>query len=92
MVRPEQLDVHVREDDSGEHAAGLPGRVEQCRYYGHDALLHIRPEPALGPGRSSDTKPANDTEPLLARVRGEQALAIGTPVSVAAHGPATLLH
>jgi len=81
MVRPEQLDVRVREDGARDEpaAAGVGGRVEQCRYYGHDALLHIRPEQ---PGRA---------ELLLARVHGEQALAIGTAVTVAAHGPATPL-
>jgi iron(III) transport system ATP-binding protein len=81
MVRPEQLDVHVRMDGApGEDGtAGLAGRVERCRYYGHDALLHIRPERGAG------------AELLLARVHGEQALPIGTPVTVAAHGRATLL-
>jgi iron(III) transport system ATP-binding protein len=73
MVRPEQLEVRVRED--GGDAAGLRGRVQECRYYGHDALLHIEPEE---PGV---------TDVLLARVRGEQALAVGTRVSVAGHGP-----
>jgi iron(III) transport system ATP-binding protein len=81
MVRPEQLDVRVREEDAGDEsgAGGLGGRVEQCRYYGHDALLHIRPE---GP---------DGTEVLLARVHGEQALPVGTRVTVAAHGPVTPL-
>ncbi len=81
MVRPEQLEVHERSDGALDEGgtAGLPGRVEQCRYYGHDALLHIRPD---GPA---------DTELLLARVHGEQALPAGTPVIVAAHGPATLM-
>jgi iron(III) transport system ATP-binding protein len=76
LIRPEQLEVHVLD---GDGAAGLEGRVEQCRYYGHDALLHIRPEPP------------NDAGVLLARVYGEQALAVGTPVSVTAHGPVTSL-
>jgi iron(III) transport system ATP-binding protein len=77
IVRPEQLDVRVRgQGAAGAGAAtGLDGRVEQCRYYGHDALLHIRPE-----------QPGN-AELLLARVHGEQALAVGTPVTVAARGP-----
>ncbi len=81
MVRPEQLEVRVRADGERDapDAAGVGGRVEQCRYYGHDALLHIRPE---RPGGGAL---------LLARVHGEQALAIGTPVTVAAHGPATAL-
>ncbi|HYB22301.1 MAG TPA: ABC transporter ATP-binding protein [Solirubrobacteraceae bacterium] len=81
MVRPEQLDVRRREDgDAAAGAAdGLRGRVEQCRYYGHDALLHIRAEDDQG------------AQLLLARVSGEHALAAGTPVSVAAHGPVAAL-
>jgi iron(III) transport system ATP-binding protein len=81
IVRPEQLDVRVRETSAaGESAAtGLRGRVEQCRYYGHDALLHIRPEAP------------DDEELLLARVHGERALPVGALVTVAAHGPVTAL-
>jgi iron(III) transport system ATP-binding protein len=81
MVRPEQLEVHERTGGAGDHAgtAGLAGHVEQCRYYGHDALLHIRPEQPAG------------AQLLLARVRGGQALPAGTPVTVAAHGLATPL-
>ena len=82
MVRPEQLDVHERQAGVRDEAAGaglLEGRVEQCRYYGHDALLHIRPEQPDG------------AQLLLARVHGERALPVGTRVSVAAHGPATPL-
>jgi iron(III) transport system ATP-binding protein len=75
MVRPEQLDVRPRAGTTGP--VGVAGRVEQCRYYGHDALLEIRPEqPQAG-------------ELLLARVLGEQALPAGTEVTVAARGPVT---
>ncbi len=86
LVRPEQLEVRTREAAgakiAGEAAveAGLAGTVEQCRYYGHDALLHIRPDESSG---ISDT--------LLARVHGEQALPVGTPVTVVAHGSVTPL-
>jgi iron(III) transport system ATP-binding protein len=75
MVRPEQLEVRAR----GEQASseGLAGEVQQCRYYGHDALLHIRLD---APGSE---------QVLLARVQGEQALPAGTPVVLAAHGPVT---
>jgi iron(III) transport system ATP-binding protein len=94
MLRPEQLQVRPRgdgcaeDDQAGEagddgrgtaRADGLGGQVEQCRYYGHDALLYIRPD---GPA---------DAQPLLARVNGERALAVGTRVTVAARGPATTL-
>ncbi len=70
MVRAEQLRV----SPSGESTEGLPGTVERCRYYGHDALLHIRSEE---PGAAA----------LIARVHGEQALAAGTAVLVTARGP-----
>jgi iron(III) transport system ATP-binding protein len=77
MVRPEQLEVRACED--GARGDGLAGRVEQCRYYGHDALLEIRPEQT------------DKAELLLARVNGEQAFAAGTRVKVAARGRATRL-
>ena len=70
IVRPEQLRV----SPGGESRDGLPGTVEQCSYYGHDALLHIRPNE----GRDEAT--------LIARVRGEQALPAGTPVLLTARG------
>jgi iron(III) transport system ATP-binding protein len=75
LLRPEQLAVHAHEGATG----GLSGHVEQCRYYGHDALLHIRPDEP------------RDAPLLLARVPGGQALAVGTRVTVAAHGTATAL-
>jgi len=78
IVRPEQLEVRARSEPE-RAGAGLGGRVEQCRYYGHDALLEIRPE-----------SPA-DGEILLARVLGEHALPVGTAVTVAARGPVTPL-
>jgi iron(III) transport system ATP-binding protein len=76
IVRPEQLEVRPREDSI---ANGLAGEVEQCRYYGHDALLHIRLDAPDG------------KQVLLARVGGKQALLAGTPVSLAAHGPVTIV-
>ncbi|HTA12316.1 MAG TPA: ABC transporter ATP-binding protein [Solirubrobacteraceae bacterium] len=92
MVRPEQLEVHplqAGEPGQGEHGQGehegvrgregVRGHVEQCRYYGHDALLHIR----------TDDDPG--AELLLARVPGGRALAVGTPVSVTVSGAAAAL-
>jgi iron(III) transport system ATP-binding protein len=87
LVRPEQLEVlprgeAARADDAGTSVtrADCKGTVEQCRYYGHDALLHIRPDESSG---------LDDT--LLARVHGEQALPVGTLVTVTAHGSVTPL-
>ena len=82
MVRPEQLDVRAYGDgdEVAQPGASIAGRVEHCRYYGHDALLR-------DPRRSSPgVEPA-----LLARVDGEQALPAGTRVTVGAHGHATPL-
>jgi iron(III) transport system ATP-binding protein len=89
MIRPEQLEVRALATDTGANAgadaeepgAGIAGRVQQCRYYGHDALLQIRPEQPEGAAQTL----------LLARVHGEQALPAGTRVTVAAHGHATAL-
>jgi iron(III) transport system ATP-binding protein len=84
MVRPEQLEVHpAGSDPVGEaHSGGqigVEGTVAECRYYGHDALLQIRPE---------DSERA---DPLIARVHGEHALAVGTRVRVLAHGWVSVL-
>jgi iron(III) transport system ATP-binding protein len=78
MVRPEQLLVSLP-GEGAQPPGGLRGTVEQCRYYGHDALLEIRAEePAL-------------SQLLLARVHGGEALPAGTAVRVLAHGPVTAL-
>ena len=74
MVRPEQLEVRPRGEGCRTDRRTGGGRVEECRYYGHDALLQIRPE-----------EPARE-QVLLARVHGERALPAGTPVTLAATG------
>jgi iron(III) transport system ATP-binding protein len=81
MVRPEQIEVSAREPvaEPSSVAAGMPGEVQECRYYGHDALLQIRPDGA------------DAASILLARVLGEHALPAGTPVTVMARGPVSAL-
>ncbi len=81
MVRPEQIEVTAREPiaERVDGTAGMPGEVQECRYYGHDALLQIRPEGSDG------------SSILLARVLGEHALPAGTPVTVVARGPVSAL-
>jgi iron(III) transport system ATP-binding protein len=73
ILRPEQIEV-LPLSRAGED--GVAGRVERCRYYGHDALLQIR---------------AAGEELLVARVAGGEALAEGTPVRVRARGSVTPL-
>jgi iron(III) transport system ATP-binding protein len=77
LLRPEQLEVHAINGGSEPGATGVFGRIELCRYYGHDALLHIRAEQADG------------SELLLARVGGDQALPVGTRVTVRGRGSVT---
>ena len=88
MLRPEQLEVRplAGEDAGGtdspgaeDAGAGLAGHVEECRYYGHDALLEIRAGAAEG------------GELLLARVAGDEALPEGTRVQIRARGSVTPL-
>jgi iron(III) transport system ATP-binding protein len=76
MVRPEQLLVVPTGEASAQAAGpGLSGQVQQCRYYGHDAILQI--------------DAAGSPLPLVARVLGEHALPAGTAVLVSARGTAT---
>jgi iron(III) transport system ATP-binding protein len=78
----------------GDRAGGLRGRVEQCRYYGHDTLLRIRlegqhgvPPEARHEARHEGQPEASDERPvLIARVRGELALPVGARVRVGARG------
>ncbi len=83
LLRPEQLLVSAQAfgEGDGEGADGLAGRVQRCRYYGHDALMEVGVESPAGPR----------TRSLLARVPGEHALPVGTAVRVRAQGPATLV-
>ncbi|HTA35570.1 MAG TPA: ABC transporter ATP-binding protein [Solirubrobacteraceae bacterium] len=70
VVRPEQLRVEAAESSH----EGLLGTVEQCRYYGHDAVLQI----------GVAQQPHAQT--LLARVAAGGAFAEGTAVRVSAEG------
>jgi iron(III) transport system ATP-binding protein len=79
LLRPEQLEVRALNGGSESGADGVVGRIELCRYYGHDALLHIRAEQAEG------------SELLLARVGGDQALPVGTRVTVRGRGSVTAI-
>jgi len=75
MLRPEQLEVQR----NGGLSSPLAGEVTGCRYYGHDALLYIRPNEPVG------------QETLIARVRGDDTLESGTTVGLSAHGPVSAL-
>jgi iron(III) transport system ATP-binding protein len=65
LVRPEQLRLTTG-------LGGLPGRVVESEYYGHDAVVRVRPDE--GPGL------------LVVRMQGAVPPPIGADVSVSAEG------
>jgi iron(III) transport system ATP-binding protein len=72
LVRPEQLEV--RELPSGPSESGVAGRVVACEYYGHDAVLRVRPGAAGVPE-------------IIVRTAGGPSLPPGAAVLVEARGP-----
>jgi iron(III) transport system ATP-binding protein len=70
LVRPEQLQL-----SRSPGGAPLTGVVVEYEYYGHDAVVRVRPDHPWGP------------ETLVARLNGGSAWALGTPVGVASSGP-----
>ena len=70
LVRPEQLELT-------RTPAGSPltGVVVEYEYYGHDAVVRVRPDTPFGP------------ETLVVRLTGGSAWTPGTPVGVANRGP-----
>jgi iron(III) transport system ATP-binding protein len=65
------------EAGAGGPEAGREGSVVECEYYGHDAVLRVRPLDDAGLPRQG----------LLVRVAGGRALAPGTPVMVRVSAP-----
>ncbi len=70
LVRPEQLEL-----TRTPATAPLTGVVVEYEYYGHDAVVRVRPDTPLGP------------ETLVARLNGGSAWAPGTRVGVTGRGP-----
>jgi iron(III) transport system ATP-binding protein len=71
LVRPEQLRLNACD------VPGLLGVVVDSEYYGHDAVVHIRPD-----------DPLDDERTLIARLHGTQPPSRGTRVSVTVEGTA----
>jgi iron(III) transport system ATP-binding protein len=78
LIRPEQLEISERKlagaADSGESGC-LAGRVVACEYYGHDAVVRVRPDDAA----------ADQT--VIVRTSGGPQLLPGAEVLVRARGP-----
>jgi len=82
LVRPEQLDLEPlqwAEAVAGPAAppvlGGLAGHVVACEYYGHDAVVRVRPE----------GEPAGPE--IIVRIAGGPQLPAGALVAVRARGP-----
>lgn len=69
LVRPEQVEL-----DNGSSSTGLPGRVSDCQFYGHDMLVTVK----LGADGARST--------VQARLAGRSPLSAGTIVSVRVTG------
>jgi iron(III) transport system ATP-binding protein len=74
LVRPEQL--HLVRETGG---APLTGLVEEYEFFGHDAVVRVRPD-----GNGNGTQPS---APLVVRVAGGPAWEPGERVGLAASGP-----
>ncbi|MFL6055427.1 MAG: ABC transporter ATP-binding protein [Actinoallomurus sp.] len=67
LIRPEQITIN-----SESTTDGIPARVSEVAYYGHDATVQVRPQPE-GPT-------------VTARIMGGRPPVPGTPVRVSVHG------
>jgi iron(III) transport system ATP-binding protein len=75
LIRPEQLEIVAGGPDAADRHDCLAGRVIACNYYGHDAVVRVRP----------DGQPGGDE--VIVRTTGGPQLPPGAPVLVRARGP-----
>jgi iron(III) transport system ATP-binding protein len=77
LIRPEQLELLAASPATGPEAGPgcLAGQVVACEYYGHDAVVRVRPDGAPG------------GQEVIVRTSGGPQLPAGSAVQVRAHGP-----
>ncbi len=75
LIRPEQLEIVAGPPDALDHPDCLAGRVIACDYYGHDAVVRVRPD-----GQTSGDE-------VIVRTTGGPQLPAGASVLVRARGP-----
>ncbi len=73
MVRPEQLVISMDEPGDAGDAGGVDGVVQSYEYFGHDAVVRVRPSLAALPL-------------LIVRITGGDPIAPGTRVSLQVRG------
>jgi iron(III) transport system ATP-binding protein len=72
LIRPEQLEIT---EDQPLSNGCLAGHVVACEYYGHDAVVRVQPDDAVG------------GQAVIVRTTGGPQLPAGAAVFVRAHGP-----
>jgi iron(III) transport system ATP-binding protein len=75
LIRPEQLEITERAAAAAVAPDCLVGHVVACEYYGHDAVLRVRPD--------NDA----DGQDVIVRTAGDPQLPAGAAVTVKARGP-----
>jgi iron(III) transport system ATP-binding protein len=76
LIRPEQLEITAGRPEAGAgEQDGLTGHVVACEYYGHDAVVRVRPDGDAG------------VQAVIVRTSGGPQLPAGSPVFVRARGP-----
>ncbi len=75
LIRPEQLEILPTGSNAEDQPGCLTGRVIACDYYGHDAVVRVRP----------DGQPSGDE--VIVRTTGGPQLEAGAAVLVRARGP-----
>ena len=77
LIRPEQLEMIAghRPEDGAEGVGCLAGHVVACEYFGHDAVVRVRPDGEHG------------GQQIIVRTSGGPHLPPGSPVIVRARGP-----
>jgi iron(III) transport system ATP-binding protein len=91
LVRPEQIQVSIRDSDLGprgialpgdatglEAPDGLPGRIADVQFYGHDVVVTVAPERPCG----ADAIVARSTDRLAAPTGASVTLSVSEPVHV----------
>ncbi|HXZ66365.1 MAG TPA: ABC transporter ATP-binding protein [Streptosporangiaceae bacterium] len=75
LLRPEQLEIVSAAPAQPGEPGCLAGHVVACDYYGHDAVVRVRPDDQHGPAE------------VIVRTTGGPQLPAGAPVLVRARGP-----
>jgi iron(III) transport system ATP-binding protein len=75
LIRPEQLAIELRtQSGDGPVPDGMTGHVVACEYYGHDAVVRVRPAAQTG------------AQDVIVRTSGGPQLPVGESVVVRARG------